>query len=64
MPSELQDLVDDLEISIVDTINRLDQAEMDLLYVGVLELEGRIEALYDALAYVADSIAGQGLSAG
>ena len=64
MPSELQDLMDDLEVSIVDTINRLEQAEMDLLYVGVLDLEQRIEALHDALAYVADGIADRSLSAG
>ena len=64
MPSELQDLMDDLEVSIVDTINRLEQAEMDLLYVGVLDLEQRIEALHDALAFVADAIADRSLSAG
>ena len=64
MPRELQDLANDLEVSIVDTINRLEQAEMDLLYVGVLDLEQRIEALHDALAYVADSIADRSLSAG
>lgn len=57
MPSELQDLMADLELSIVETSTRLEQAEMDLLYVGVLDLEQRLEALHDALAYVADSIA-------
>jgi hypothetical protein len=64
MPHELLDLMHDLGISIVDTVNRLEQAEMDLLYVGVLDLEQRIEALHDALAYVADSIADRSLSAG
>jgi hypothetical protein len=63
MPSELQALMNDLEVSIVDTITRLEQAEMDLLYVGVLDLEERIGALHDSLAYVADAIADRSLSA-
>ena len=50
----------DLELSLVETVVRLEQAEMDLLYVGVLDLEQRIEALHDALAFMADSLA-QGL---
>jgi hypothetical protein len=57
MASELQDLMSDLEVSLVETVARLEQAEMDLLYVGVLDLEQRVEALHDALASVADSIA-------
>ena len=47
----------DLEVSLVETVARVEQAEMDLLYVGVLDLEARIEALHDALASVADTIA-------
>ena len=57
MASELRDLMANLELSLVDTVGRLEQAEMDLLYVGVLDLEARIGALHDALAFVADSIA-------
>jgi len=57
MSTEMQDLIADLEVSIVDTVDRLNQAEMDLLYVGVLDLEQRIAALHDALALVAEGIA-------
>jgi hypothetical protein len=59
MPSELQDLMTDLELSLVDTVARLEQAERGLLYVSVLDLEARIEALHDALACVADTVADQ-----
>ncbi len=47
----------DLEVSLVETVARLEQTEIDLLYAGVLELEQRVEALHNALAAVADSIA-------
>jgi hypothetical protein len=57
MADELRDLMAHLEHSLVDTVTRLEQAEMNLLYVGVLDLEQRIGALHDALAFVADSIA-------
>src|SRR5207237_10538790 len=57
MPSELQDLMSDLEMSLVETVARLEQVERDLLFVGVVEIEQRIEGLHDALASVADSIA-------
>lgn len=60
MPSELQDLIADLEVSIVDTVERINEAELNLLYVGVLDLEQRIATLYDALAMVADHIAVEG----
>ena len=57
MASELQDLMGDLEVSLVATVARLEQTEMDLLYVDVLDLEQRIDALHDALASVAEGIA-------
>jgi hypothetical protein len=57
MSSELHDLMADLEVSLVETVARVEQTEMDLLYVEVLDLEQRIEALHDALACVADTIA-------
>ena len=63
MASELQDLMGDLEVSLVDTVARLEQAEMDLLLAGVVDLEQRVEALHDALASVADSIAEESLRA-
>ncbi len=60
MPTELQELIADLEISIVDTVDRINDAEFNLLYVAVLDLEQRIETLHDALAMVADRIATEG----
>ena len=60
MPTELQELIADLEISIVDTVERIDEAELNLLYVAVLDLEQRIATLHDALAMVADRIAIEG----
>jgi hypothetical protein len=57
MAGDLQDLMCDLEVSLVETVARLAQAEMALLYVGVLDFEQRVEALHDALASVAESIA-------
>jgi hypothetical protein len=51
----------ELEVSLVETVARLEQAEMALLYVGVLDLERRMEALHDALAFVAETGAEQGL---
>ncbi len=59
MTNELRDVMAHLELSLVDTVARLEKTEMDLLYVGVLDLEQRIEALQDALAFVADSIAAE-----
>ena len=63
MASELQDLMSDLEVSLVDTVARLEQAEMDLLFVGVVDLEQRVEALHDALASVAENIAEESVRA-
>jgi hypothetical protein len=57
MADELRDVMADLEVTLVETVARLEQAERGLLYVGVLDLEQRIEALHDTLAFVADSIA-------
>jgi hypothetical protein len=57
MSSDLQDLMTEIEVSLVETVARLERTEMDLLYVGVLDLEQRIEALHDVLASVADTIA-------
>lgn len=57
MAKDLQDLMANLELSLVETVDRLEQAEMNLLYVGVLDLEQRIEALHDALKFVSDGIA-------
>ena len=52
----------DLEVSLVETVARLEQAERELLLVEVAEIEQRIEGLHDALASVADSLAQRKLS--
>ena len=57
MSTDLQDLIADVEVSIIDAVDRLSQAERGLLYVGVLDLEQQVHALHDALALVAESIA-------
>ena len=57
MSRDLQDLIADVEISIVDAVDRLSEAERGRLYVGVLDMEQRVHALHDALALVAESIA-------
>ena len=57
MAGDLQDLIAELEVSITDAVDRLNQAERDLLYVDVLDLEQRIDALHDAFVLVAESIA-------
>ena len=60
MTDDLHDLMAELEISIVDTVDRLSDAELNLLYVEVLDVEQRLGALHDALALVADGIAVEG----
>lgn len=62
MTTPLQDLIADLEIRIVETVDRLNDAEMDLYYLEVLELEQRMEQLHETLAFVADRIAIEGVS--
>ena len=59
MSTDLQDLIADLEVAIVEAVERLSQAEMGLVYVGVLDMEQRVHALHDALAFVAESIAAE-----
>ena len=57
MADQLRDVMAQLELSLIDTVARLERAEMELLYVGVLDLEQRLEALHDALTFVAENIA-------
>jgi hypothetical protein len=56
MASELHDLMSDVEVTLVETVARLERAKENRLYVDVLELEQRVEALHHLLASVADSI--------
>jgi len=59
MGDELRNLMAYLELSLVEAVHRLEHSERNRLYVEVLDLEERIETLYDALALVADSIGGR-----
>lgn len=55
MRSKLGNLMAEVEVSLVETVARLEQAERALLYVGVLDLERRMQTLHDALALVAET---------
>ncbi|MDQ3946224.1 MAG: hypothetical protein M3357_13940 [Actinomycetota bacterium] len=62
MPSPMQDLIAEFEIRLVNTVERLNEAELKLYYTEVLELEERVERLHDTLAFVADRIAIEGVA--
>ena len=62
MNTPLEDLIGDLEMRIIGTVEELRDAEMDAYYATVLDLEERIERLYDTLAFVADRIATEGVA--
>ena len=47
--SPLEQFIDAVEVSITDAVDSLDNTETVLLYVDVLDLEQRLEALRDAL---------------
>jgi len=55
---ELEELIADVEVALVETVDGLEQAGRGRFYVAVLELEGRMHALHDALSLVADHLAG------
>jgi hypothetical protein len=48
--SELERFISDVEVSIVDRVDSLDDNEAAVLYAGVLDAEQRLDALRDALA--------------
>jgi len=62
MTTDLSALIAEVEISIVDTVDRLNDAETNLLYVEVLDVQQRLAALHDALVLVAEGIAVSGAS--
>ena len=55
MPTELLELIADLEDSIVDTLRRIDETELALLTVALLDLEQRVEAIGDVIDLVAEA---------
>ena len=53
--AEFEELIDDVEVSITDAVDSLDEEESAQLYAEVLDLEQRLDALRDALAVLATS---------
>ena len=51
--SPFEDFISDVEISIIDSVDSLDDDEAALLYAGALDAEQRLDALRDALAMLA-----------
>jgi hypothetical protein len=53
--SPLEDFIDEVQVTIVDSVDSLTDEEAALLYAGVLDAEQRLEALRDALTVLATS---------
>jgi hypothetical protein len=51
--SPIEEFIDDVEVSITDTVDSLDDEETAKLYAEVLDVEQRLEALRDALTVLA-----------
>jgi len=51
--SPLDHFIDEVEVSITDAVDDMDDAETARLYAEVLDVEQRLEALRDALAVLA-----------
>ena len=51
--SPIQEFIDEVEVSITDAVDALDEEESARLYAEVLDVEQRLEALRDALNVVA-----------
>lgn len=51
--SPFEEFVDEVEVSITDAVESLDEEETARLYAEVLDIEQRLEALSDALAVLA-----------
>lgn len=51
--SELDDFIDEVEVSITDSVDSLDDEESARLYAEILDVEQRLDALSDALALLA-----------
>ena len=51
--SELEQFINDVEVSIADSVDSLGNEEAAVLYAGVLDFERRLDALRDALTLLA-----------
>ena len=52
--SPFEEFVDEVEVSITDAVEALDDEESARLYAEVLDVEQRLEALRDALSVLAE----------
>ena len=52
-PSPFEDFVDEVEISIIDSVDALNDGDAARLYADVLDAEQRLDALRDALTLLA-----------
>jgi hypothetical protein len=52
--SPLEQYIDEIEISITDAVDSLDEEESARLYAEVLDIEQRLDALRDALTVLAE----------
>ena len=50
--SPIEQLIDDVEVSITDAVDALDPEETARLYADVLDLEQRLDALRDVLTVI------------
>ena len=50
--SPIQEFIDEVEVSIIDAVDALDDEQSARLYAEVLDVEQRLEALRDALNVV------------
>jgi hypothetical protein len=53
LPSPFEDFVDDVEISIIDSVDALSDDDAARLYAEILDAEQRLDALRDALTLLA-----------
>ncbi len=51
--SPIQEFIDEVEVSITDAVDSLDNTESARLYAEVLDFEQRLDALRDALTMLA-----------
>ena len=51
--SPFETFIDDVEVSIIDSVDGLDDAAAARLYADVLDVEQRLDALRDALTLLA-----------
>ena len=51
----IQEFIDEVEVSVTEAVDALDEQETARLYAEVLDLEQRLDALRDALTVLATS---------